>query len=145
MIFLENLPKIKYDTIELKRLCLSLQQEINKQQLEFDIFDQNPISVDLWKRANDIVVRFNKNYVCKNQEKEIYFEFPKTWIDHFKIQHKNNWLMKKWLKKHPFQLNKHKYDITKNTVFPDFIYPIGDRFKEYFIMYQIKEKGDLFG
>jgi len=59
----------------------------------------------------------------KEQRNEVVINIPLTWIDWFKEKHKNNQIVKWWIKKHPIRYKEHKYNLIKRTVFPDLELP----------------------
>jgi hypothetical protein len=127
---------VELETIELERLRTSLIQLISIRDLRIDVLKY---STDI---AKNIKMMFSKDYLCQKQDKKIFFSTPLTWWDHFKMRYRNNWLMKKWLWKHPIRYGKHVYDVSKCVVFPDKLIPHGLEYKDRFMIYQTINKGE---
>lgn len=130
--------KIMTREIRLERLRVGLEKRISKYLLEKE--HQPTFEMVIREMAEEISICFHKSYLAKQQNEKIYFQFPKTWKDHFKLRYRKNWLIKKWVKKYPIQFVKHEYDIKKMIVFPDYKIPYGKDFENYFVIFQTEKR-----
>ena len=73
---------------------------------------------------------FWKDYIGKQQRKEISFYIPKTWKDHFKKTYRNNRIMEWRIKKHPIKTKKLRFKLKKIHIFPDIAVPQDNKFQE---------------
>jgi len=131
----EYKPPIEMESFTLLKLKTGLRQRISKYLLEKE--QQPNFEMYVQEMAKEIYVNIYQNFGVMQQEKNIFFTTPKTWWDHFKMKYRGNWLIKR-LK--PVQWGKHKYEIDKMLVFPDFKIPRSNEFIKNFIIYQINKK-----
>ena len=130
----EYKPPIELEEFTLERLKITLRKVIQKAFFDCEI-DSNELGFHLREMVNEVYIHFYRDLATMKQDDKIYFQTPKTWWDHFKMEHRKNWLIKR-LK--PIQFGKHKYNVDKMLIFPDFKIPRGQEFKNYFKIIQAR-------
>lgn len=125
-------------------------ETVTYKQHEFDIITQHIEAIMNERGDNDVLFRlrvnnalnelrvvFWKQYVGKRQSEVIEFYVPKTWKDYVKKAHRNNRLVKWWIKKHPIQTKKLSFKLEKIHIFPKIEVPHGIKFAEKIVFLEV--------
>lgn len=137
---------IKYETIKLKRLRKHIQIEIKKQELEKGLDIPIHVYEGISRSIENLLLHLVGDIPTYEQTGNLLIVLPKTWKDHFKIRYKDNWLIKRWIKKHPIQFEDHEYNVQKLIVFPKFKVPEFINTEKQYIEFRMvsnKERSDL--
>lgn len=116
---------------ELDIIITTIQQRISRQL---------KVNHELLYRLSkeDLILQLNCFFAGKKQtRKEVVFRVPKTWKDHFKLEHRDHWLFKRWIKKHPWELQYLEVDVSKYTLFPNVWIPNDHEYDEKIKYYEI--------
>jgi len=128
---------MKNKSIRLERLIKQTQLIINKQEIEQGI--KIPIQYDISEKINELILHLIGSIPAHKQTRQISFQTPMTWKDHFKMRYRNKKWMRWWIKKHPIQFGRHCYEIDKMTVFPNFEVPHFLSNKKTYVEYLYRE------
>ena len=114
----------------LKKLQYGIRCHLPKKYLDNFGFD-----VHMRNEVDNMVIMLTSFMFGKEQKKEIFFQTPKTWWEHFKLTNKWKWWFNWYVKRFPIKFGKHKYNVMKYTVFPKLQFPEDLKNKEKLIYY----------